>query len=103
VLAIATRKAIDAGRARARGPMPVAEIPDRADGDDVAETALRRFEPTWASVAALPPRQRVALVHRVVLDRTYAETAEAMGGSEETARANVYQALKKLRTEVKGP
>src|SRR6266508_4026712 len=71
VLAIATRKAIDAGRARSRRPVPVDEV--------------------WDAVRNLPPRQRVALVHRVVLDQTYAEMAAAMGGSVETARANVYQ------------
>ena len=103
VLAIASRKAIDAGRARARRAIPVAEIDDRAratDGSEVSRMALGSVDPLWENVAGLPPRQRVALVHRVVLDRSYAETAEAMGSTEETARANVYQALKKLRIEV---
>ena len=103
VLAIASRKAIDAGRARARRPIPVAEIDHRArstDGSEVARMAFGSVDPLWETVAGLPPRQRVALVHRVVLDRSYAETAQAMGSSEETARANVYQALKKLRIEV---
>jgi DNA-directed RNA polymerase specialized sigma24 family protein len=39
-------------------------------------------------------------VHRVLLDRPYEEMAAAMGGSVEAARANVYQALKRLRNEV---
>ena len=51
----------------------------------------------WEAVRALPPRQRVAVVHRHVLDRPYAEIADLMGTSEETARANVYQGTKKLR------
>ena len=46
---------------------------------------------------ALPPRQRVAVVHRHVLDRPYDEIAELMGSSEPTARANVYQGTKRLR------
>ena len=54
-------------------------------------------EPLWEEILALPPRQRVALVHRVLLDRPYAELAAAMGCSMDAARANVYQALKKLR------
>jgi hypothetical protein len=32
-----------------------------------------------------------------VLDRTYADIAEAMGGTEEAARANVYQGMLRLR------
>ena len=53
--------------------------------------------PLWSEILALPPMQRVALVHRVLLDRPYAELAAAMGCSMDAARANVYQALKKLR------
>jgi DNA-directed RNA polymerase specialized sigma24 family protein len=48
-------------------------------------------------VRALPPRQRVAVVHRHVLDRPYGEIADLMGTSEEAARANVYQGTRKLR------
>ena len=97
VLAIATRKAIDAGRARSRRPVPVEELPEVVRA---GEDPLVPFDPLWDAVRTLPPRQRVALVHRVVLDQTYAEMAAAMGGSVEAARANVYQALKKLRIEV---
>jgi DNA-directed RNA polymerase specialized sigma24 family protein len=39
----------------------------------------------------------VAVVHRHVLDRSYGEIAELMGCSEQTARANVYQGMKRLR------
>ena len=103
VLAIATRKAIDAARARSRRPEPVADIVEMLDA-----TATMRAEecdpagpeiedPLWADIQALPPRQRVALVHRVLLDRPYTELAAAMGTSMDAARANVYQALKKLR------
>jgi RNA polymerase sigma factor (sigma-70 family) len=99
VLAIATRKAVDAGRAKARRPVPVAELPEAPDvGGDVEPGLV--FDPLWGAVRDLPPRQRVALVHRVLLDRPYEEMAAAMGGSVEAARANVYQALKRLRNEV---
>ena len=98
VLAIAGRKAIDAGRGRARRPLPVDEVPDRpATVDGIHELP---FDPVWDAVRDLPRRQRVALIQRVVLDRSYTDVALDMGGTEETARANVYQALKKLRTEV---
>jgi len=49
------------------------------------------------AVQALPPRQRAALMLRQFQGLTYAEIALSLGGSEAGARANVYQALKKLR------
>ena len=94
VLRIASRKAIDHHRAASRRAIPSGDLPERAappggradlDGD------LR------AAVASLPPKQRVAVVHRHVLDRSYADVADVMGISEEAARANVYQGVKKLR------
>jgi RNA polymerase sigma factor (sigma-70 family) len=92
LLRIASRKAIDHHRARGRRAIPSHDLPDRptaavADSDD----------DLWAAVGALPPRQRVAVVHRHVLDRPYAEIAELMNATEETVRANVYQGIKRLR------
>ena len=101
ILAIASRKAIDFGRARARRPLPVAEVPDRADRS--TETGMAAGPETnhvWEAVRRLPPRQSVAVVHRVVLDQSYEAVAAAMGGTVEGARANVYQGLKRLREEV---
>ena len=103
VLAIATRKVIDAARARNRRPEPTADItemleasmPVRPEERDPASSEIE--EPLWGEILALPPQQRVALVHRILLDRPYAELAAAMGCSLDAARANVYQALKKLR------
>jgi RNA polymerase sigma factor (sigma-70 family) len=92
LLRIASRKAIDHHRARGRRPIPSDDLPEwpAAAGRD-ADDEL------WAAVAALPPRQRVAVVHRHVLDRPYAEIAELMDATEETVRANVYQGIKRLR------
>lgn len=93
ILRIASRKAIDHHRGRGRRPAPVARVPD---------LAVSAIDPTpddelWVAVGSLPPRQRVAVVHRHVLDRSYAEIAELMATSQETARANVSQGVKKLR------
>lgn len=96
VLAIATRKAIDAGRARSRRPLPVREVADVVELYTQDPDPLLQG-PVWQAIRALPPRQRVALMHRVLLDRPYAELAAAMGTTIEAARANVYQALRKLR------
>jgi RNA polymerase sigma factor (sigma-70 family) len=109
VLTIATRKAIDAARAEQHRPIasgdmsalaeaasPRAIVPD-ADGDS---QRIEPEDPLWRAVRELPARQRAAVVHRVVLDHSYADIAAAMESSEETARANVYQGLKALRERV---
>jgi RNA polymerase sigma factor (sigma-70 family) len=104
VLTIATRKAIDAGRSRTRRPLAVedvAEVADRAarDGDDPGLAVADPDDPLWRAVRDLPPRQRVAVVHRYVLDRSYADVAEALGTNEETARKHVSLGVKQLREE----
>ena len=93
ILRIASRKAIDHHRRRARDPRPVEAVPERASPEADRDSDER----LWNAVGNLPPRQRVALVHRYVLDHAYAQIAEAMGGTEEAARANVHQGMKKLR------
>jgi len=92
VLTIATRKALDHWRARARRPVPVERLPEpatpeRPDGDPGL----------WRAVGELPPMQRAAVVHRYVLDLPYAEVARAIGCSKEAARANASEGRKKLR------
>jgi DNA-directed RNA polymerase specialized sigma24 family protein len=52
------------------------------------------------AVDALPPRQRAALMLRRFHDLAYADIAASLGGSEAAARANVYQAVRKLRAAV---
>ena len=93
ILQIASRKAIDHHRGRGRRAAPVADVPDRA----VADVTSHADDALWAAVASLPPQQRVAVVHRHVLDRPYAEIAELMGTTQEAARANVSQGVKRLR------
>jgi RNA polymerase sigma factor (sigma-70 family) len=94
ILTIASRKAIDHHRGSRRRAVPTDDPPERPTHDP---TPSDTDDPLWAAVRALPPRQRVAVVHRHVLDRAYGEIAELMGCSEETARANVYQGTKRLR------
>jgi RNA polymerase sigma factor (sigma-70 family) len=92
ILRIASRTAIDHYRRRSRRALPTDVVPDAAVHDpDPGDEAL------WASVAALPAKQRVAVVMRHVLDRPYDEIAEALGGTEEAARRNVSAGLKNLR------
>jgi RNA polymerase sigma factor (sigma-70 family) len=105
ILTIARRKALDHFRSRARQAQPVAdpqELVDRraARGGDQAEARLGmspRHSEIWAAVAELPPSQRAAVVLRFAVDLRYREVGEALGTSEEAARRNVHEALKKLR------
>jgi RNA polymerase sigma factor (sigma-70 family) len=94
VLRIASRKAIDQQRAAGRRAIPTDDVPERP-ADRIEPSSAD--DPLWDAVRALPPRQRVAVVHRHVLDRPYAEIAELMGTSEQSVRANVHQGTKRLR------
>jgi RNA polymerase sigma factor (sigma-70 family) len=99
VLTIATRKAIDVARSRSRRPLLVPDVTAIGNGlaDPPGEEPLELRDPLWHAVLELPARQRAAVVHRHVLDRSYADVAAAMGSSEEAARANVSQGVRKLR------
>lgn len=57
----------------------------------------------WEHVARLPERQRLALTLRLVDELAYEDIARRLGGTAATARANVYQATKKLRLKVREP
>ena len=70
----------------AGGPGPAALADQRAALAAVA-----------AAVEALPDQQRAALILRKYQGLSYAEVAQALECSEAAARANVYQAVKKLR------
>jgi RNA polymerase sigma factor (sigma-70 family) len=54
----------------------------------------------WDAVRTLPAKQRVAVVHRFVLDLDYRAIGERMGTSEEAARQNVSAGLRRLRKEM---
>jgi RNA polymerase sigma factor (sigma-70 family) len=96
ILKIASRKAIDHHRARARRPVPAENVADLADREAPGST-IELGEPLWTVIAALPPRQRIAVVHRHAFDRSYDEIADLMGCSEQTARANVSLGVRTLR------
>ncbi|MGH8014163.1 MAG: RNA polymerase sigma factor [Candidatus Binataceae bacterium] len=53
-----------------------------------------------ASIERLPARQRQVLMMRKFAGLEYDEIATALGCSSESARAGVYQALKKLKAEL---
>ena len=96
VLRIAHNKAIDVHRARTRRPIPVAAVPDRASpaaaGDSRGSELLGRLK-------ELPPKQRTAVFCRSVLGMPYVELAALLESSEDAARRNVHEGLKRLREE----
>jgi RNA polymerase sigma factor (sigma-70 family) len=102
VFTIAHRKVIDHHRAASR-EQPVADVQhavDRRNSAPPADARLGmspRHSAIWAAVAALPPGQRAAVVLRFAADLRYREVGEALGTSEESARRNVHEGLKKLR------
>ncbi len=94
---IARRKAIDAHRARARRPAPVADPDPGPTFDAHPETD----EGLWDQVRSLPAKQRRAVVLRFAGDRTYPEIAAAMSTTQDSARQSVHEGLKKLRRELR--
>jgi RNA polymerase sigma factor (sigma-70 family) len=99
LLRIAQRKAIDAHRARARRPVPVASPPDQPDAGPRPES-LDGEPAVWSRVRALPDKQRAAVFLRTAADLSYAEVAEALDCSQDAARRNVHEGLKRLREEL---
>ncbi len=91
---IANRKAIDYTRTRRRTPVPVAEVREAAVPAHTAND-----DELWRLVRQLPDKQRTALALRYVVDAGYPEIAATMGTSEDAARRNVHEGLKRLRKE----
>jgi RNA polymerase sigma factor (sigma-70 family) len=98
VLTIARRKAIDAHRGRGRRAVPNASVPERAAANPQPEND-ERDPALWAAVRALPAKQRDAVALRYVNDLAYAAIGAVLGCSEDAARRNVHEGLKKLRQE----
>ena len=119
ILTIAHHKAIDHVRARGRRAVPVggaqdmeSETPATARASSL--TSARPGLPPaasagpaatladgelWQLVRNLPDKQRTAVALRFLADAAYAEISDVMRTSEEAARRNVHEGLKRLRTE----
>ena len=67
---------------------------------DAAANELERF--VEAAVRALPLKQRLAFTMRKLEELDYEDIGESLECSAETARAHVFQALKKIRACVDG-
>ena len=90
---IAHRKALDTHRARNRRAIPMEQLPET-----VGEPLLNGGEPAlWRAVGDLPTKQRAAVLLRFAGDLAYREIGDATDTTEEAARRNVHEGLKKLR------
>lgn len=73
----------------------------RGNGTSVTEQVEQKtlLAAVMSAVEGLPDQQRLALIMRKYQELSYAEIAEALECTEAAARANVYQAVKKLRVQ----
>jgi len=104
ILTVAHHKAIDHVRARRRHAVPIPDVSDDAvpaSTQTVATAAppAASDDELWARVRELPGKQRAAIALRFLADAPYAEISAVMGTSEEAARRNVHEGLKRLRLE----
>jgi DNA-directed RNA polymerase specialized sigma24 family protein len=87
--------AIDVHRARGRGPIVMADLPE----ESVVVAREHPDDDLWSAVGALPAKQRAAVALRFLLDAEYPAVAATMGISEAAARRTVHEGLKRLREE----
>jgi DNA-directed RNA polymerase specialized sigma24 family protein len=77
----------------------VATLPEAGAPDAGALPGALADGDRWKAVRELPAKQRTAVALRFVADAAYGEISTAMGTSEEAARRNVHEGLKRLRRE----
>jgi RNA polymerase sigma factor (sigma-70 family) len=90
VFTIATNVAFDELRAKGR-TVPVDEV------EPVAELERDAFRELEHLTGDLPPTERAAVVLRYGYDLPYAQIADALGSSEEAARAAASSGVRRLR------
>ncbi|MFN8099380.1 MAG: sigma-70 family RNA polymerase sigma factor [Dermatophilaceae bacterium] len=96
LVTIAHRKAIDVTRARARGAVPVGEVPERRSAHGIPEDG---DGDVWRLVAALPDKQRAVLAYRYLGGLDYAAIAGLVGGSADAARRAATDGMTTLRAQ----
>ncbi len=96
IFTVAHRKVIDHARGRRRVAVPVGDVPEPVSA---VEAPPIHDDELWTRIRELPDKQRTALALRYVADAGYDEISSVMGTSEDAARRNVHEALKRLRTE----
>ncbi|MBA2427834.1 MAG: sigma-70 family RNA polymerase sigma factor [Actinobacteria bacterium] len=100
LVTIAKRKAIDRHRARARGPVPVENLPDMPA--PVQDKPGSRENELWQALRELPSKQREAVAYHYIAGMPYAQVAEILGNSEAAARRAAADGIKRFRATYKG-
>ena len=105
--AIATRRAIDTLRSRARlGARevhdPIAYLNYAEDPPDFVGAAVSHAEAgrLRAAIATLPPRQRIAVEIIGLQEHTLEQASHATGSSKVALKVNLFRALRSLRTKL---
>jgi len=95
--AIATRQGWNAMRRRRRKSAALVYVDGLPAPAGAAWEQQRRWREVVAVVSRLPPKQHAALMQRQFHGLRYDEIATGLGCTPAAARANVYQAIKRLR------
>lgn len=97
LVTIAHRRAIDATRARARRPAPVADLTDQP------ATASAETDPDlWVALDRLPDKQRLAVAYHHIAGLPFADVAKLLANSPDAARRAAADGIKTLRTIYRG-
>ena len=94
---VARNKAMDAHRRSKRAPVPVAEPPEPRRSGNGGHGVEPVDGDLWAAVAALPEKQRAAVVLRFTCDLSHREIGRVLDCSDDAARRSVHEGVKRLR------
>jgi RNA polymerase sigma-70 factor (sigma-E family) len=83
-------------RRRWHGERPADQLPERPSAEDVGRDVVER-DALRGALSSLPPRQRAAVVLRVVEDLSEADVARALGCSIGTVKSLTSRGLARLR------
>ena len=76
------------------------ELPSRGPSPSTAHDSVVGLGVLRQAIGGLPTRQRAAFIQRQLHGLSYRDVGAALGCSEAAARANVYQAVRRLRREL---
>jgi RNA polymerase sigma factor (sigma-70 family) len=96
VFTIATRVAMDELRTTKATPSLQVDAVPEPEAPELRPPAYRDLEPLTRT---LPPTERAAVVLRYGYDLTYAAIGDALGSSEDAARAAASSGVRRLRRE----